>query len=354
MTNELLDKYLDGSCTQEEKQQVAEWLQQQAGAGDDMMWQRWISASGTMPQAETSQLWDRLSLDLQLTPEVHRIERGKVITAWARRISVAAAILLIAGASAVWFHKANLAEPANTTITSAHPSGSKKDPWVTIANTGQNQKRIILGDSSVVVLKQGAFIRYRQGFEPEQRVIWLNGTAFFKAAPDKQRPFSVHAGDLITTAIGTSFTISEGSRQTPVTVMLHEGKVKVRQALTGSVNQTVYLSPGEQCRYFRDGQQLLVSRSHPQKNKLPSHDLKAAVEEDADTLQFVNTPLEKVLQQLQQRYHTTIRFNSNDIRDISFSGKITKADSLDVVLRIIAQMNTLELSSQDGLFLLSK
>jgi ferric-dicitrate binding protein FerR (iron transport regulator) len=351
MTKELFDKYLHGACTQEEKEEVVQWLHQQdISAVDEVLQSRWQESGGEMPAAATRQLWQSLELGL---PEAAPA-RGRLIRPWFRRLSVAAAVLLLAASILVWYRNQPNSTVAGAVALRQDTVAAPVEAWATVANETQPEKEITLPDGSVAVLQKHASLRYREGFESHQRRIVLHGTAYFKVAKDKQRPFSVQSGELITTAIGTAFRVTYNN-PAAVVVQLYEGKVKVHQTTGKRVNDSaVYLLPGQQCRYTMTDQRMAVSRFGTAKD--PGAVIAAARPEDVlkDTLLFSNKPLATVLQQLQQRYSTTIQYDHKEIADIYFTGTVVKTDSLQMVLRVIAQMNALQLSQQEGIYQLSK
>lgn len=352
MTNELLQKYLEGSCSAEERAYVLQWLQQQDMTGiDDVLQQRWVQATERMPEPATKALWQQLQE--HLPAQVIRSYKAVVVPLWIRRIGVAVVVMGLVLTTTLLFEgkQATSKSPAVATVAKDTHQGSPA-AWETLHNEQLAEQKHTLEDGSVVVLMRHTSIRYRRGFEKNSRRIQLlNGTALFTAASDKQRPFSVLSGDVTTTALGTTFRVKYHAAS-PVTVQLLKGKVKVQQSVAGVPD--VYLVPGQQCIYTVGNDYMAVSRFA--KDKLvepkPMHDHKTDV--FADTLLFDQTPLATVLQQLQQRYHTVIDYNHTEITDVYFSGKVTSSDSLPVVLRIIARMNALQLNRRDDGFQLSK
>lgn len=359
MTNELLDKYLEGNCTQEEKETVQQWLRRQEVAEmDTILYSRWEQGNSGMPAADTYQLWQNLLQQLPAGAPVKSITAGKKAGVWVRRLSVAAAFLAVIVTAAVWFrHQQAAGSDAPLAVQQSANTGALAQ-WIYIQNDSLPHQKILLEDGSVAILERNAAIRYRKGFDRQQRRITLKGTAFFQVAADKQRPFSVYSGDIITTAIGTAFTVKYANDQSPVIVQLHEGKVKVHKATAaaGKTEKVVYLLPGQQCRYTVADRQMLVSTFRQSRIPAVTTNTTEELAEDitADTLLFNNRPLANVLQQLEKRYQTTILYNNKDIADSYFSGKVVKADSLQMVLRIIAQMNALQLSQENGIYRLSK
>lgn len=357
MTNELFEKYLKGACTPEEKKSVMAWLQQQdRSALDEVLQQRWQQSGEQMPAAETRLLWQSLARQLPVAEPLPA--GGRLIKTWFRRLSVAAAILLLAASVVVWYqHQQHTAAATAVLPLKKDTLTTPAMHWVTVRNDAPMRKTVTLEDGSVAILNRHAAIQYQRGFEPHQRKIMLSGTAFFTVAKDKQRPFSVHSGDIVTTAIGTAFSVTWRDAGSPVLVQLYEGKVRVQQtpaAASGNPVAAVYLLPGEQCSYQRTDRRMAVTRFSRLKEAQEA--TVAGAPEDAlkDTLLFNNKPLAAVLQQLQQRYNTTIQYKDKEIADIYFSGKVVKTDSLQMVLRIIAQMNALQLNQQNGQFQLSK
>ncbi|OOG78207.1 FecR family protein [Algoriphagus sp. A40] len=83
-----------------------------------------------------------------------------------------------------------------------------------------------LQDGSKVMLNSGSSIRYVKNFETDQRILFLEGEAYFEVAKDSLRPFSVITGSTKTTALGTAFNISSYKNE-DTNVSLVEGKVAV-------------------------------------------------------------------------------------------------------------------------------
>lgn len=83
-----------------------------------------------------------------------------------------------------------------------------------------------LQDGSKVMLNSGSSIRYVKNFETDQRILFLEGEAYFEVAKDSLRPFSVITGNTKTTALGTAFNISAYNNE-DTNVSLVEGKVAI-------------------------------------------------------------------------------------------------------------------------------
>lgn len=119
-------------------------------------------------------------------------------TPWA----VAASLVVIAG-TMFWFQRGNEEQ--------------------TLATAVGQQRSATLADGSVVQINTNTIIETR--FDRDQRVVFLRkGEALFKVAHNPDRPFLVHAGNLVVRAVGTEFNVRlRDSRD--VEVIVAEGRV---------------------------------------------------------------------------------------------------------------------------------
>lgn len=119
---------------------------------------------------------------------------------------------------------------------------------------------ITLPDGSVVYLHPGSKVIFPTAFVGPQRIVQLDGMAYFKVAKDAEHPFVVSTGEWQTTVLGTEFHIDTDARE----VVLVSGSVRVdaggREALlkpaqkltiaSQLVVEEVDVTPYE---YWRDG-----------------------------------------------------------------------------------------------------
>ncbi len=101
---------------------------------------------------------------------------------------------------------------------------------------------LTLHDGSKVILNSGSTLKYVKNFELDKRILYLTGEAFFEVMKDSIRPFSVISGDVVTTALGTSFNISAYKNE-DLNISLLTGKVEIELAMMDS--ESVLLEKGE-------------------------------------------------------------------------------------------------------------
>ncbi|WP_158856512.1 FecR family protein [Lunatibacter salilacus] len=110
----------------------------------------------------------------------------------------------------------------------------------------------VLEDGTKVMVNAGSQIRFKKGFDGDQREIFLEGEAYFKVAKDTLKPFTVVSSQNISvTALGTSFMIQAYPGE-EMKVSLLTGKVKVN---VGQEKDPVYMEEGEGLKINTDTKQ---------------------------------------------------------------------------------------------------
>lgn len=97
-----------------------------------------------------------------------------------------------------------------------------------------------LPDGSKVILNSESRVEYQPGFSGSERLITLEGEAFFEVKKDESKPFRVLSHGVSTVALGTSFNVNS-KFENEVEVSLVTGSVQV----SGENDQSVILMPGK-------------------------------------------------------------------------------------------------------------
>ena len=142
-------------------------------------------------------------------------DRARGLSASARARAAFAGVLAVVAAVAVILPiVSGLPEgmPVSALVSATHASG-----------TGET-KRVTLADGTQVTLSASTTI-VAAYFLDKRHVRLTGGAAFFDVAPDRARPFSVEAGALTATALGTEFDVRSSAGVFRVAVA--EGAVEV-------------------------------------------------------------------------------------------------------------------------------
>lgn len=142
--------------------------------------------------------------------------RLRRITPWAVAASLVVAVGFIA-----WFQRGNEAQ--------------------TLATAVGQQRSATLADGSVLQLNTNTIVETR--FTRDQRVVYLHkGEASFKVAKNPERPFLVHAGDMVVRAIGTEFNVRLRDLR-DIEVIVAEGRVAVEPQLEAAAKVVASAKP---------------------------------------------------------------------------------------------------------------
>ena len=247
----------------------------------------------------------------------------------------AACVTIVFGAS-IWFVVQK--EP----VELQQPVLAEKTPisqsWIEIKNTNDAVQQIRLPDLSLVSLFPKSSLKYEKAFSNKFRDVFLVGKAYFKVKRDTSRPFNVHAGGLKTTALGTSFTINTLKSANHTSVVLHTGKIVVRQT-SGKV-QPIYIAKAGNGIVYNSENQTAQLTSNTNKNKPV---LEPSLKRKGNALVMKNIPLPQVIALLKESYGVAII--GIDLQHITYTGMVDPSkEQIEEVLKVICLINNLNLS----------
>ncbi len=212
------------------------------------------------------------------------------------------------------------------------------------SNNKHNIQKLILPDSSEVKLYPGSTIRYLRKFAARSRDITLRGKAYFHVSKDQERPFSVVAGGLRTTAIGTSFTINSAAGKNTL-VKLHSGKIVVRLEDESRHLASVYLSkPGNTVLFNPEANILKTLTKKKTINELAARRMLRS----GNIISIENMPLSDVIKTLSEAYQVEILADVKTIQNITYTGEVDlEHEGIRKVLDVICLINNLEIEQQN-------
>jgi len=282
-----------------------------------------------LPDEEMQEVFGKICEQLGLE-NMAMVSKGKVKRINVYRWVAAVAAVLIIAAGFYWY---NFLQASSAALAISAES-NMIDTWQN--NTTEEQVRI-LEDGSRVVLSPESRLRYLRHFNSNKRLITLSGTASFQVAKDSTRPFTVYAGNLATTALGTRFLIDMSNDSTQI--KLFEGKVVVRDT-AGSSRLEVYLLPGEQLNFdnihkklFTDSEEVSIKLSGTGGGAQPSPKIKYK------NMEFAQTPIAEVFSALAKRYKVRFEYNEEQISSEFVTGKFMADEQLNSVLKILETIN---------------
>jgi len=235
----------------------------------------------------------------------------------------------------------------------------------TEVNLSSKPKKLMLEDGSGIVLYENSEVSFEEGFPGNKRDIKLSGKADFTVSKDKTKPFTVHSGEVATTALGTKFTVTSYKKENKIVVRLYEGEVVVKSSVENpkKLPRDYLLIPGNELVYNKakaNATLRLFKTVTPAVNKAKGNQILIAEDPSfpKDTpgtwFMFNNQSLDQVFDQLALMFDRKIIYSKKEMHKIYFIGKFDKSDDLESILEQIATLNGLKFTRKNENFLIRK
>lgn len=240
-----------------------------------------VCSHDSVPEKDLDHILYKLNYDINTSG------RKEVNPAWKfiRRASgIAAAIMFLLAFSAAVYYKTRSAGFINT--------------WTEIKAPAWTQASFTLPDSSYVWLNSRSSIKYRGDFL-SNRLVVLDGEAFFDVHTDKEHPFIVEADNLIIKALGTSFNVASYSDENNLEIVLEEGELLISDK---KLNRSFQVVPDELITY------------NNQKDEFHAEyvQTKSYVSWKEGKLVFRNDPIDVIARRLGRWYNVEVEIRGHD------------------------------------------
>jgi transmembrane sensor len=211
------------------------------------------------------------------------------------------------------------------------------------------RSEIKLSDGTQVILNAGSQIRYPSDYNLNNRELILDGEAYFKVAKNTDLPLIVNAGGINIKATGTEFNVKAYRDEGTVETTLIEGKVEITQNTeTSEVIKLLDLKPNQKAIYLKETDRLAIEKIKEieplavKPAKTPGDKVLVSPRADVDQvtawtqnkLIIRGENLENLCVKLQRKYNVTFVFGNEGIKKYRFSG-VLMDETLEQVLKVI-------------------
>jgi ferric-dicitrate binding protein FerR (iron transport regulator) len=202
-------------------------------------------------------------------------------------------------------------------------SKENQNSFNTLSTPTGGQYNIVLADGTKVYLNAVSSIKYPTQFNSDQRIVELEGEAYFEVAKNKNKPFIVKSGDQSIEVLGTHFNVHAYNNESVLKTTLLEGSVAVTYK-----NQKSILKPGQQSN---------VSDKY-NTIKIKEVDTEATIAWKNGRFKFDNADLKTVMRQLERWYGVKVEYQG-DVSDVRFNGGTFMNKNLSEVLKVLELSN---------------
>lgn len=282
----LFEKYLAGTASEVEMEELMRTIDKEGT--------EWLDASAEKVWKE-SQVIDVMDAEeaARLKGKIYstlRIDNRQERTGMPYWMRVAAIFLPILAGTLVFYFV------TSEDLADAQVAQQVAVQYVEKINPKGQKSTITLEDGTVVNLNSDSKLIYKKPFD-EQRMVILEGEAFFNVAQDPDRPFVIHTESITTTVLGTSFNIRayRGAREVLVAVATGKVRVEKKAQEEDGAEESLVLTPNEM------GQYSAVSNKM---QKLPFDELALFGWKDG-VIYFKDANFKEVKERLEQWYGVT-------------------------------------------------
>jgi hypothetical protein len=367
---ELLRKYNRGTCTEEERIFVEQWYQ-----FFDLKKSKDLFSEEELLQLQT-QVWlsvkDKIAEKGYKAPVRQLHPSKKIIPAWLYT-SAAAVVLLIAGTIIYDYFSSNrpvIKDTAPIAVAHDAPPGvskamlvmdggrkvtldsisaqpllendgttiDKRSGLLVYNGTGASAKEVyfntlivppggeyqlILSDGTKVWMNAASSLRFPTRFIAKERVVELNGEAYFEVTKNAKMPFKVVTSQKMTVeALGTKFDVMAYEDEISLKAALAEGSVRV----SNDDNNSVLLSPNQLAEWEQGKSRMKVKEA----------DLDKILAWKNGMIEFGEDDLSSIMRQLSRWYDVQVRFGGKTSGK-RYSGSIRRQSKLSQVLAILKE-----------------
>jgi transmembrane sensor len=353
IAKELLEKYRDGNCTEQEAALVEQWYETANTEDFDLPEQILVNDLGTV--------WDSIQKKKQ---------RSRTIKLWKK--SAVAASILLAIATGFYFNKmkSSSSSQTETIIADVAPGGNKatltladgtainlsdagngevavqngvriyktSDGQVVYESAGRDnshsalqqniistpyggQFRLKLPDGSEVFLNAGTTLKYPAVFSGKQRRVELDGEAYFNISHDKSKPFIVRTSGQEVEVLGTRFNVNSYANENMTITTLEEGSVKVKTNHAFKV-----IKPGQQSLLGDGGIEIRDA------------DMETALAWRDGNIIFKSADIQSILRQVERWYNIGVVYEGTPSKRL-FTGGMPRDTKLSVLLDVLKDNN---------------
>ena len=300
---ELIHKKATNALTKAERQQLDDALKnaetQHLGKQVESAWEKSLDYQNDF-QPDVDAGLSKFKARIQNEKKETKVVPMQGRRSWLR-IAAAAAILLVGS----WF--------TWNTIN----SGSD---WQKVAVT-DTTKQLDLADGSKIWININSQFQHPNQFEDNQRLVELEGEAFFDIARNPEKPFIIEAGDLRIKVLGTSFNVRNYSDDNFAQITVRSGKVEVTNVNGGF---TEILEANDQLTY--DKKRLKIRDTSTDKNL-------NALAWWSGKLVFVDEKMSRVKEVIEHAYNVELEFSDPELLKCPYSlTNDVKAEGIDNLL----------------------
>lgn len=197
---------------------------------------------------------------------------------------------------------------------------------------------ITLSDGTKVHLNAESQLTYPVCFSSKERIVQIEGEAYFDVAPDKEHPFIVQMPHGSVRVTGTSFNVRAYPDEKTECITLISGSVTI-----SSEDKEFALIPGQ--HYIFD--------KTSGKESVTDVNTELYTSWQSGSFVFLNVPLEDIMSYLSKWYGCKYVFNDEAAKNVKIGGYLNRYKNMNPIINMIKGTNHVDIKQQDGVLHIS-
>lgn len=197
-----------------------------------------------------------------------------------------------------------------------------RDHMTVIAVAYGEKKYLMLPDGSELWINAGSTVTYPVEFKDNDRVVYLDGEAYFSVEKDEAKPFIVKTKALSVKVLGTRFNVKAYADDEKVSATLTSGKVEV----TTEAKVSNILKPNEQLIFNKTTSAIEITEITPTDGWLNGQ------------LNFNNVSLKEIIQTLERRFDVTIENRTDIPESKQYTVRFLKDETPDEIMTVLGEL----------------
>lgn len=310
MDYSIIDKYLAGEASETEVKDLFKWIDSDPENRKEFIQYKKVWALTAKTKGNQDENWNIISSKL-VRPKKHLI----TINYW----TIAAGFLLVFGLGVMMQYIL----PQKSEEQFAYLAETRIE-----VPLGQ-MSNVVLPDGTTVQLNSGTKLVYSGKFNSGERVVSLEGEAFFDVTKDQAHPFVIKTNLLDFSVYGTSFNIQAYPEDQVINTTLVEGSLGI---IGKGGNEITRLVPGENASYSENDKQLQVAQVN----------LEMFTSWKDGLVTFRNEKLKDIARKIERWYNVEIVIKNARLGEELYLGTILKNKPVDQILEVFALTSSLK------------
>lgn len=204
-----------------------------------------------------------------------------------------------------------------------------------LVTADQLMENVQLPDGSTVWLNKHSQLSFPKSFTGTERIVQLEGEAFFKVAKNADQPFIVQMPNSTVKVLGTEFNVRAYSEEATTMVEVAEGSVAFTAAET------------QETRRLKANDKVILNKKDATLSVLKPLDWKDVAWKEKQ-LSFDSQPLKDVLVYLKTNFGVEVAFDESELGDCPFTATIIDNKPEFILNQIPLAFKSIELEEIDS------